>query len=302
MKNPERATAQVKRSSADQRASWITPRTRLYGLLGSPVAQSLSPQMQNAALAAAELDAVYLAFEVVPAQLPAALEGLRQAGVAGLNLTVPHKRLVLPHLQRITAHANRLGAVNTIRLDQDGWNGTNTDGEGFMHALAEDLAWQPQGKTVLLLGAGGAARSIANVLLEAGIATLHIANRDRHKAATWANALRDAVPSASIAVHPLPPPPALQADLLINTTSVGMGDGQSPLKLSHYTIGEGVVDIVYHPPQTPLLQQAAALGLPRAGGLGMLLHQGAAAFRYWHGLTPPLTAMRTALTQALGRV
>ncbi|MCZ6645041.1 MAG: shikimate dehydrogenase [SAR324 cluster bacterium] len=279
----------------------VDGKTRLYGILGHPVTSSLSPAMQNAAFAALGLNAVYVPFPVQPRQLPKVARGLAAAGVAGFNLTVPHKLAILPLLDEITPEARAIGAVNTVRCENGRMSGTNTDGEGFLLSLAHDLAWQPEGKRALLLGAGGAARGIAISLLEKGLAALHIANRTPEKAEALAADCRDLYPGAELRASGLEEAPDSAPHLLVNATTVGMGDGASPVELARVGVREALLDIVYTPPETPLLAQAAALDLPHANGMGMLLHQGWLAFRFWTEREAPLEVMRAALQEALAR-
>ena len=276
----------------------INGETELYGIIGHPVRHTLSPVIQNAALRALGLNAVYLPLPVAPEHVREALLGLAAVGAKGLNVTVPHKQAVIPCLLELTPEAAAIGAVNCLRLGEGGYEGTNTDGTGFMLSLQEDLAWYPQGKRVLLLGAGGAARAIGWHLLKEGVSRLTIANRTFERAQELARDLR-ADPGGEVDAVPLDAVGGLGPHLLVNATSVGMGDGHAPVRLRTVEVTEGVIDIVYRPFSTPLLEQARELGLPRANGLGMLLYQGAAAFRYFAGLEAPVAAMREALHQAL---
>lgn len=276
----------------------INGETRLYGVLGHPVKASLSPPMQNTAFSRAGLNSVYLAFPVDPKDLPQAVKGLVAAGIAGFNLTVPHKTDILPLLHETTPQALKIGAVNTVRVDEGKLYGTNTDGDGFLSALKEELDWEPAGKSVLMLGAGGAARGIAYSLLAGGAKSLTIANRTKEKAVALAETCQTWGASTEInalALNENLPP----ADLLINTTTAGMGDGLSPIDLNQTTIKEALADIIYSPATTPLMTQAKTAGLPTINGLGMLLHQGALAFEFWTNQKPDIPKMRQALNQAL---
>lgn len=277
----------------------INGATRLYGILGHPVAGSLSPAMHNAAFQALGINAAYVPFPVPPERLAEAVAGLSAAGVGGFNLTVPHKLAILPLLDEITPTAQAIGAVNTVRCEAGRLSGTNTDGAGLLASLAEELDWQPGGKTVLLLGAGGAARGIAFALLAAGAATLLIANRTPARAGELAAHCKAAFPKANLDTPAWTELAGLGPHLLINATTVGMGDGASPADLEPLGVSEGVVDIVYSPLETPLLRNAAQRGLPTLNGLGMLLHQGALAFGFWTGQEAPLDVMREALLAGL---
>lgn len=277
--------------------------TRLYGVLGHPVQTSLSPAMQNAGFRALELNALYVAFPVLPERLAAAVTGLSAAGVAGFNLTVPHKLAILPLLDTVTPEAEAIGAVNTVRCEAAPGGmrliGTNTDGAGFLRSLDMDLRFDPRGKEVLLLGAGGAARGIAHALLGAGAATLWVANRTRARARELAEALKARFPQAEIEGIGLKETGGLRPHLLVNATTVGMGDGRSPVHLATLGVREAVVDIVYHPAETPLLREAESLGVACTNGIGMLLYQGCAAFEFWTFQRAPEGPMRQALLAAL---
>lgn len=277
----------------------IDGHTRVYGILGHPVRHSLSPAMHNAAFAALGTNAVYVAFPVAPERLGAALDGLAAAEVAGLNLTVPHKTAALAHLARCSEAARAIGAVNALRLEPEGWAGANTDGQGFLLSLERDLDWAPAGRRVLLLGAGGSARAIGYTLLRAGVAWLGLANRTPARAESLAADLAAHAGGTPVVPMGLEAAAGRAPDLLVNTTTVGMGDDRAPLALEPVGVREAVVDIIYAPPRTPLLAEAERLGLRTANGLGMLLYQGVAAFAFWTGVEPPAGAMQAALEAGL---
>ena len=274
--------------------------SRVYGIVGFPVAQSLSPAMHNAAFHHLGLNAVYVPFPVRPAQLEAAVAGLTAAGICGFNVTIPHKAAILPLLQEVVTEAAAIGAVNTVRQDRGRLIGTNTDGAGFLSSLRHDLGFDPAGKTVLLLGAGGAARGIAFAVLGAGAGRLIIANRTQERAEALAADCRARYSRAIVEGGALTGVDDCAPHLLINATTVGMGDGRAPVDPARIGVREAVVDIVYHPAETPLLAHAKRLGLPHANGIGMLLHQGAAAFQFWTDREPPAAVMRAALLDAMG--
>ena len=290
----------------------IDGKTRLFGILGHPVAASLSPAMHNAAFQELGINAAYVAFPVLPDDLARAARGLVAAGVAGFNLTVPHKLAILPLLNDITPEAESIGAVNTVRCEDGRMAGANTDGEGFLLSLQHDLGWCPQHKEVLLLGAGGAARGIAISLLGAGAAALHIANRTPERAEALAADCRALYPTDRVTASGLDGLGKSTPDLLVNATTIGMGGtgmgdtgmgdaGGSPVDLEWVGVREAVADIVYYPAQTPLLAQAKALGLAHTNGIGMLLYQGALAFRLFTGREAPIEVMRKALEAGMAR-
>ncbi len=274
--------------------------TAVYGLLGHPVRQSLSPAMHNAAFGSLSINAAYLPFPTPPEKLEAAVLGLSAADVKGFNLTMPHKTAILPMLSEILPAARTIGAVNTVRNDGGRLSGTNTDGEGFLRSLAEDLSFDPAGKEALLLGAGGAARAIAFALLSAGVSRLVIANRTVDRAESLAADCKEQNPAPAIEAASIHDLAGNAPHLLVNATTVGMGDGKSPVELEALRVREAVTDIVYHPLETPLLTQAKALGLAHTNGIGMLLYQGAAAFTFWTGREAPVKVMRAALLEGMG--
>lgn len=267
----------------------IDGRTRVTGIIGWPVEHSLSPAMHNAAFAALGLNWLYAAFPVPPERVEEALRGLAAAGCAGLNVTIPHKRAALASASSATDAARSIGAANTLVPDgEGGFRADNTDAAGFLRALDEQAPLDLAGRDVLLIGAGGAARAVAFALRARG-ANLRVANRTAARAAE----LGHAVPFVPEALDIM----AGQAALVVNATSLGLhGDAPPPeLPLSGLGPGQVVADIVYRPGGTPWLAAAAARGARPVDGLGMLLHQGAAAFSQWTGHEPPVEAMRAAL-------
>lgn len=279
----------------------ITGTTRIVGIFGDPVAHSLSPRMQNAALAAAGIDAVYVPFHVLPDQLPAAVQALRSLKIAGVNLTIPHKEAGCALVDELDPTAAALGAVNTI-VNRDGHLiGFNTDGIGLLRAVAEDLEMEVAGKRVLLLGAGGAARAALFALARAGAAWIGVANRTLTRAEQMLAELAPKVPQTRVAALPLEPGRLLAGldgpvDLLINSSALGLHGESADLPLTSLVrAGGGVYDMVYGEQQTVLVRSAQAAGFPAADGRGMLAGQGEAAFTLWFGVNPPAGIMRQAL-------
>lgn len=257
-------------------------------MIGHPVGHSLSPVLHNAAFAASGLDWVYLAFDVPAGSAGAALEGMRALGIAGLSVTTPHKDDVARLVDRRSATAERLGAVNTVVNLGGELMGESTDGQGFVDALRLDHGFDPAGRRCVLRGSGGAARAIVLALADAGAAeVLVVPGRDVGKAEVAA-AL--AGPAGRVG----PASEAAGADLVVNATTLGMAAGPPDLPLDPSLLGPGqlVVDIVY--PTTPFVRAALANGATAASGLGMLLHQAAGAFRLWTGQEAPLAAMSAA--------
>jgi shikimate dehydrogenase len=274
--------------------------TRRAGIIGHPVAHSLSPVFQSAAFAHCGFDVVYERWDTPAAKLAERVAALRDRDVLGANVTIPHKEAVIPLLDEMGGQSARMGAVNTI-VNRDGrLFGFNTDGPGFVAALKAEAVFDPAGKRMLLLGAGGAARGIAFALAEANAAAVAIANRTRERAAR----LADEVGGPGGIVRAVPFDVALgEYDCVVNCTSVGMHGGPEPaglpVGLSDARPGTLVVDIVYAPELTPLLAEATRRGLRTLGGLPMLIYQGALAFELWTGVRAPIDVMFAAARNEL---
>lgn len=278
-------------------------------VLGHPIKHSVSPAMHNAALvdlarARPEFGCWrYFRFDVPPDQLPAALDRLHAAGFHGLNLTVPHKVLAFERVAEIDPAAATVGAVNTLRRTAAGWRGFNTDGYGLATALREELGVNLAGAHVVLLGAGGAARGAAVECLQRRCASLWIANRTRANLDRLLAALRPLAAGIPLqGFDPAEPPADLPAGaVVINATSAGLKPGEpAPIALHRLPRDVRVYDMIYNPPQTALLRDAAALGRPHANGLAMLVHQGARALELWTGAAVSAPVMRAAAAAALG--
>ncbi len=271
--------------------TWSNSGTCL-AVLGHPIAHSLSPPMHNAALAAlARTDSRYaewryFRFEIHPGQLPRALDLLHAQKFCGINLTVPHKIIAFGRVADIDPPALPAGAVNTLLWRESGWSGFNTDGYGLAAAVRETLDLDLGQLPILLVGAGGAARGAAIQCLQSRCASLWVANRTAAHLDALLQALTpfaDGVPLHGFA--PDDPPTSLPpGTLVINATSSGLKPGDSPpIDLARLPRPAAVYDMIYNPPQTPLLLQAASLGIPHANGLSMLVHQGAKALEIWSG-------------------
>ncbi len=268
----------------------------VYGLVGHPVEHSLSPPMHEAAYDALGLDARYVTFDVAPADLPAAVRGAAALGVAGLNVTVPHKEAVLDLVDPDSLVA-RVGAVNTIVFPDDGPpTGHNTDADGAVRALREAGA-DLSGATAVVVGAGGASRAVTVGLLDAG-ATVRVANRTLSRAE---GLVRDLGDDAAVTAHPLDALPELLSDatVLVNATTVGMEEDRSPVPADALHGDLTVLDAVYAPLSTRLLSDAADRGATTVDGGRMLLHQGTAALERWTGREAPVAAMERALYDRL---
>ncbi len=286
----------------------ISAETRLLGVAGWPVHHSLSPRMQNAALCAAGLDYVYLAFPIPPESFGKAARGLADAGMVGLNCTVPHKHAALELCDETSEEARLVGAVNTLSFREDGSiYGTNTDVEGYVETLRRDGEFEFYGKKVVQLGAGGAGRGMALGAVRSGARELVLVNRTREKAEALAADLRQLFPEARIQTlaQDAESGDALRghlesADLVTNATSLGLRE-TDPMPCDPEYLREGmmVFDAAYTAQRsTAWLRQAAERGCKTLDGLGMLVRQGAASFRLWTGVEPDLQVMFAALPGA----
>ncbi len=254
-------------------------------LLGDPVAHSRSPDMQNAALAAAGLEGGYELIRCPAGELAERLPRLAEEGFRGLNLTVPLKEEGFALLEDLSPEARRLRAVNTLRWTGETWQGHNSDLEGFTRA-ARDHFGALEGKSALILGAGGAARAVLAALIDMGLARVCILNRDEGRARDLAGAFDVAGTEIAMVKEPG------QVDAVIQATSLGLHEADALPPLS----AEGcpaVMDLVTH--ETPWLRACRERGCKAADGRAMLLGQGAAAFTYWTGMAAPLQAMDRAL-------
>jgi shikimate dehydrogenase len=277
-----------------------------YGLIGHPVGHSLSPTMQNAAFDELKIDAEYKLFDVEPADLEKFLKGLVKNGIAGANVTIPHKVKARDFIKIngvLNEHAERLGAVNTIKVVGGKLIGFNTDGPGFYRSLVEDLKFEPEGKNVFVLGSGGAARAIV-MYLGNGPREISVTDIDdcmvdelkKHYEKYYDHRRFKAVNKNNLKE-------SLDAcDLLVQATPIGMRDDDpSPIDTKLLHPGLRVYDLVYNRPATKLVDEASRMKLHAVTGLGMLLCQGAIAFELWTEKKAPIDVMRKALKEALKR-
>ena len=275
------------------------------GIIGFPIGHTISPAFHQAALDYCRIEATYRAWEVAPEALGEFVRGLRDPKVLGINLTVPHKEAVIPLLDQLDDWATAAGAVNTV-VNRDGkLTGYNTDGYGFLRALREAAGFEPQGRRVLVLGAGGVARAAVLALLREGVGHLTIANRTEARAHRLAELTRGSgveSQAVSLAGGELADA-AAQAELIVNCTTVGMAHGPdaggTPLSWRQIPPVALVYDLVYNPLETPLLRAASRAGARVLGGIHMLVYQGAASFEMWTGRKAPVDVMLEAATRAM---
>jgi shikimate dehydrogenase len=285
----------------------IDPPVRL-GVFGDPVAHSLSPEMQNAALRACEIDAQYARFHIRPNELRSALRFLRNLDFVGVNLTVPHKIAGFAQIDEADELASRAGSVNTIRLCDKKLIGSNTDGEGFLRAIRSEFSVDLRDLRVMIIGAGGGTgRAIAWQCALENCERLVLVNRTVAKA----NALADRLRPFFMEPRVLGPMARLEAiaweesairvqladtDLIVNATPLGMNSSDpTPVPSRLLAPHHMVFDCVYGPSKTALLHAAEQAGARSANGISMLLHQGALSFSIWFDREPPIEAMRKAL-------
>lgn len=282
---------------------------KIVGIIGWPVAHSISPIMQNRAFLEAGLDSwCYVPMPVSKypyIRVKEAVLGLRALSCQGANVTVPYKEAVVQYLDKLSDSAKAISAVNTIVVDSEGrLVGHNTDGYGFITDLS-DHGVNPIGMHVLVLGAGGSARAIMHALLTNGCRRITILNRTKTKADDVAYSFRAMFRDAMIDTGPLTKDAikmTLHAELIVNATNIGMSgfDHQMPWDENiHFSSSHIVYDLIYNPAVTPLLAHAAKDNAKTINGLGMLVHQGAQAFELWTGQPAPIAAMRDAAERAL---
>ena len=283
----------------------ISGKTRVCGVIGEPIEHSLSPIMHNAAFQAVGLDYAFLAFRVKPAEVEAAVNGVRALNIRGLNITMPHKTAIINHLDRVDLSAQIVNSVNTVLNKENLLFGFNTDGVGAVKALKENGV-ELKGRKVLLLGAGGAARAIAYALAKEAD-ELAVLNRTVKQAQAMARVLEKSF-NKKIAAGSLSPNDVetniRDSDILINATSVGMKPkpDESPVAAKMLRRNMAVMDIVYNPLETQLARDAKAAGAEVISGVEMLIYQGAASFEIWTGKSAPVEVMRQAALSHLQKV
>lgn len=277
----------------------VTGETKVIGIFGYPVRHSLSPLMQNAAIEALGLNYIYIPFEVKPEKLESAVNGIKALGISGVNVTVPHKETVIPFLDEIDEDAKLIGAVNTIENKNGKLIGHNTDARGYIRSLREDAGFEPKGKNILVIGAGGAARGIIAGLSMNDVSDVFIANRTIEKGTALAEEFKNKFIKINFVALPLSslkdPKILSPADLVVNTTSLGLGEGAPDVEFSLTPPNTLISDIVYKPAVTPFLKMAQDAGRRTLGGLGMLIYQGAISLEIWTGQKAPVEVMMNSI-------
>lgn len=305
----------------DRGESGIAP--RFIGIIGDPIAHSLSPAMHNAAFQKAGLPFVYLPFHVTARQLPRFIKAVRgqsrwgaigvesgisprfkrgsglaspnESTLSGFNVTIPHKEKVMRYLDSVSPEARAIGAVNTVVIRNNKLLGFNTDTPGYLRSLTTETGFRPRGKRVLILGAGGAARAVIFALAQAGAKEITVSDQIPGKAQRLVKEFRKRFKQVRIGGVEIK-----TADLLVNATPVGLnGTRFKNLPIEELPRRAIVSDLVYHPAMTPLLKEAKRRGFKIHSGLGMLLGQGALSFQLWTGKRPDPGVMKKALLDAL---
>ena len=277
---------------------------KIYGLIGKPVKHSLSPVMHNAAFKALKINAEYRLFELEADKLEHFLHSMGENNISGVNVTVPYKEKVLPFLKKISDEAKAVGAVNTIKLNQNGLEGFNTDGEGFLRDLTKNLKFNPEGKSVAIIGAGGAARAVSVYLSKAHVKKISIFDIDAKKRDILVDHLKRSFPDLEItSVGAVEGLGFNKCDLLINATPIGMKESD-PCLIDQNLLRKNILvyDLIYNPVETKLLKAARQRGARASSGLGMLLCQGARSFEIWRERPAPIEAMKIALKEGVKKL
>jgi shikimate dehydrogenase len=283
--------------------------TKIIGIIGYPIGHTLSPLMHNTAIKELGLDFLYLPFEVKKENIALAMGGLKGLGISGINVTIPHKESVIPYLDALDDNAKFIGAVNTIKLEDGRLKGYNTDGLGFLKSLKADAQEDAKGKNIIILGAGGASRAIAVQMALEKANSIIIANRTAERGkqlVEYISSKLKAQSSKLLMAVSLKDSSLIEnfreADIIINTTSVGMKDRDTQLFPYNYISDKHLVcDIVYKPIETRLLKEASARGARILNGIGMLIYQGSLSFKIWTGHEMPVDAVRKVLMEELSK-
>ncbi|MBU1598727.1 shikimate dehydrogenase [bacterium] len=270
----------------------ITGKTKIVGLMGYPVSHTISPAIHNAAFSTLGLDWIYLPFEVRPEYLKEAIFGLKPLGMAGVNITIPHKVQALAYMDALSEEAKIIGAINTIVVKEEGLFGDNTDGKGFISSIKE-TGFSVSKKRVVLIGAGGAGRAISISLAREGVQTIYISDTDKEKCESLIGYIKNRFDILTLEMKDLSV--IVDIDLLINATPCGMKeDDHLPIDPSFIHPDLLVYDLIYNPQKTRLLEEAERKGAKTFSGLAMLVYQAALSFSAWTGIRPPIDVMMNA--------
>lgn len=274
--------------------------TRIVGLIGYPIDYTLSPTMHNAAFKELNLNFVYLPFRVKLEDLNLATKGLVALNMVGVNVTMPYKEEVMKYLHHFSQETDMIGAVNTICVQEGRLIGDNTDGKGFVTSLREEMNIDPVDKKVFILGAGGAARAITISLANLGVKRITVTDKEMIKAESLASNIKQHFPNIWFDTVRLKDKECedyiKDCDILINATPCGIHENDPLLINANWLFKHQIVyDLIYNPPQTPLLRLAKEKGCKIQNGISMLVHQGALSFELWTGKKAPIEVMRKAI-------
>lgn len=281
---------------------YFSGKAKVLGVFGHPVGHSLSPAMHNAAIEAMGLDYVYVPFDVEPGNLRQAVDGVRALGIAGVNVTIPHKEAVIGCLDEVDEDARRIGSVNTIKNANGRLIGSSTDGPGFLRSLGE-TGFSPEGRSAVVVGAGGAGRAVVFALAKAG-ARVVVIDQVEGKAERLVEEVREATESDAVQAESSAENlerRVREADLLVNCTPVGMNPRADEMPVSADLMRPDltVYDLIYSPVKTRLLAAAEAAGARTVNGVKMLVYQGAISLKMWTGIEPPTDIMEAAVLNGL---
>jgi shikimate dehydrogenase len=285
----------------------ISGHTEIYALLGDPVEHSASCAMHNAAFSSLDIDACYITLRVKKKDLKQALASIKALNLKGVNITIPHKQDCIKYLDKIDAHAKKIGAVNTIMNKNGKLIGYNTDSGGFLVSLKQDANFNPRGKSIFIMGAGGAARAVAYAVAEAKAKTIFIQDIKNKRAFDLAAALKQDYQKVQIinisAKNGLKTKKGVaSADLFVNATGIGLKKSDTPvIDVKLLNDKSLVCDLIYNPKEPALIKAAKRRGLKTLNGEGLLIHQGIMAFKIWIAKKPDLRIYKRALDNFLKR-
>lgn len=286
----------------------ITGTTNIFGIIGNPVRHSFSPIMHNAIFESMQLDYLYIPMEIPINRLEYAIRGLSALGIKGVNVTIPFKESVIPYLDNLSDSANTIGSVNTIKIDENGkLIGHNTDGEGFLKSLKENLNFHCADKIITIIGTGGSAKSVTLYCASQKARKIFIIGRNKDKADKIANRIIQFYSSTMVIAADLNDSKIgdmiISSDLLVNTTSIGL-HSEDPLLIKPDWIKPElkVFDLIYNPLETKLLRLAKDKMCQSVNGLGMLVHQGAISFQIWLGILPSTEIMKNAILEHINQL
>lgn len=277
--------------------------TIITGIIGKPLAHSLSPIIHNACFKQLSLDWQYIPFEVEPEAIDCLLKFARKSNIAGFNVTMPYKEMITGFLDELSHETLKIGAVNTVKILNGRAAGYNTDAGAIIRILKEQYGKSPKGKSVVLIGAGGAARAVAYAAHSLGCKKLAIINRTRSKAKRLKNDFKEEFDQINLLDEPGDMKNAVESsDIIINATPVGMfpETGKLPINIEYLKKGQFIMDLIYHPAETNFIKEAKQMGIKAVGGMPMFIYQAAESFKIWTGINPPQETMAAVVKDFFG--